>query len=237
MRRADRLFEIIQLLRTARAPITAAGIGERLEVSPRTVYRDIATLQAMRVPIRSGIGLGYVMDCGFDLPPLMFTAEEIEAIAVGLALTRRTGDAALTAAAGRAAAKVLLALPGHRRPELECSFLYASSWGVHLPHTADPAELRQAIRSERKVRFAYLDEQGACTSRTVRPIALTYYVEVVVLAAWCELRGDFRHFRLDRISDFALCAESFAGEGAALRAAWSHGCPDDWPDLDRPVVA
>lgn len=220
MRRADRLFEIIQLLRAAFNPMTAARVAEALEVSSRTIYRDIAALQSMRVPIEGSAGVGYVMRRGYDLPPLMFTVEEIEAIAVGLNLIHRTGDRALLTSAGRVVEKIALVLPAEKRRTLEDAGLYASGWGATPPHNVDLDEVRHAIRQERKLKLMYRDQENTPTQRIVQPIALIYYLEVIILAAWCELRQDFRHFRVDRIVEYAVLEETFSGRGAEMRAVW-----------------
>ncbi len=225
MSRSVRLFEIIQLLRDAAAPLTASTIAGRLEVTARTVYRDIAALQAMRVPIEGAAGIGYIMRPGFDLPPLMFTSEEVEAIVVGLALLGRTGDASLEAAADGAARKIGAVLPEGRGQELKDRPLYASRWHAIPGARVEPRLLRRAVREEEKLRLSYADAEGRITERTVLPLAVVYHVESVVLAAWCELRTDFRHFRLDRMAECKPTGERFAGKGPALRARWreQHG--------------
>lgn len=220
MRRSDRLFETIQLLRTAKRPLTAAALGARLEVTPRTVYRDIATLQARRVPIEGAAGVGYVLRRGFDLPPLMFTTEEVEAIALGARLVRRLRDPALRDAAESVLGKVAVVLPDALRAHLAAAPLYVSEGGPPAAPGADLAALRGAIRDSRKVRIIYLDEQGSRTRRTIRPIAMAYYVTVTLVAAWCELRRDFRHFRVDRIETSRILDERFADEHASLMRGW-----------------
>jgi predicted DNA-binding transcriptional regulator YafY len=227
MSRTDRMFEIIQLLRRAKKPLTADAMADLLEVTKRTVYRDVAALQAMRVPIDGEAGIGYVMRPGFDLPPLMFAAEEVEAIVVGLAMLGRTGDAGLLAAAKRAGRKIADMLPGDRAREFEAPPLHASDWNTVPKSSVDPARLRRAIRSEEKLRLAYVDGVGKRTRRTVRPLTMVYYIEVMVLAAWCELRKDFRHFRIDRIVDCSTTGKRFQGEGEPLRLKWreQHNLP------------
>jgi len=217
--RSERMFEIIQLLRSAKTPRTAASLAEALEVTPRTVYRDIAALQAMRVPIAGEAGVGYVMRRGFDLPPLMFSTEEVEAIVVGLALLRRTGDLGLLAAAESVGRKIALVLPEEPGRRLHEESLQVSAWGAKPPRI-DLRLLRRAVHEEQKLYLVYEDEEGRRTERTVRPLAIVYYVAVNVLAAWCELRRDFRHFRLDRIQACAATGERFAREGEKLRASW-----------------
>lgn len=220
MRRADRLFEIIQVLRSAKAPVTAARLGEDLEVSTRTIYRDVAALQAVRVPIEGGTGIGYVMRKGYDLPPLMFSTEEIEAITVGLDLIHRIGDRGLEMAARRVSAKIATVLPEDGRRALERTVLYSSHWGIPYPPSIDLQAVRRAIRQEQKLRLSYRDRESMVSERKVRPLAVIYYVEVVVLAAWCELREAFRHFRVDRVIACTVLDESFSDNGPDLRAAW-----------------
>ena len=219
MGRSNRMFEVIQVLRGARKPLTAQALAERLEVTKRTIYRDIAALQAMRIPIEGEAGIGYVMRRGFDLPPLMFDAEEVEAIVVGLALLQRTGDRGLLNAAASVGAKIAEVLPPDSSHALGTTALQVSTWGAVAPGI-DMRALRRAIREERKLRLDYRDPEGRSTKRVVRPIAMVYYVEVAVLAAWCELRRDFRHFRVDRIAACKPLPERFIGEGSGLRTAW-----------------
>lgn len=219
MRRADRLFDIIQKLRTAKAPLTAAAIAAELEVTTRTVYRDVATLQARRVPIEGAPGLGYVLRRGFDLPPLMFTTEEIEAITVGVRLLRRTGDIGLQDAAESVLSKIAVVLPEALRASLGAP-LFVSERGAPRPEVADLSVIRAAIREERKLRIAYTDEQGRATERIVWPIAIAYYVEATLVSAWCELRNDFRHFRSDRIRALAVLEHSVPVPARELKAQW-----------------
>src|SRR5215467_13044156 len=151
MPRSDRLFDIIQALRGSKKPMTAAALAEELEVTPRTVYRDIATLQARRVPIEGEAGVGYVLRKGFDLPPLMFTIEEIEAVTVGARLVQRLRDPELQAAARRVLDKVTVVLPESLRSHLDRPF-YVSGGMAAEPHGVNVAELRSAIRDRRKIR-------------------------------------------------------------------------------------
>ncbi len=220
MSRSARLFEIIQILRAAPNPVTAGEIAAMLEVSTRTVYRDIVALQAMRTPVEGAAGIGYVMRAGYDLPPLNFDIEEIEAINVGLSLLSRTGDGALMKAASRVFAKIDAAGRDDRS-------LRVSDWGVADKHPIDPAMLRAAIRDEQKLRIRYRDRTGRETERVVWPIALTYFVEVLVVAAWCELRVDFRHFRVDRIRAAEVMGEGFKGRGDGLRREWDKETGND----------
>jgi predicted DNA-binding transcriptional regulator YafY len=218
MRRADRLFDIIQLLRSAKNPLTAVTLATELEVTPRTIYRDVATLQARRVPIEGAPGLGYVLQRGFDLPPLMFTSEEIEAIVVGARLLRRTGDAGLQGAAARVLSKVEVVLPEALRAYLASPTAFVSGRGA--PAGADLSVVRAAIHDERKLHIDYVDEQGRKSSRTIWPFAVAYYVEATLVSAWCELRDDFRHFRADRVQALTVLNTGFPVAGSTLLADW-----------------
>src|SRR4051812_13028012 len=164
-RRADRLFEIIQILRGATGPLTAAALARKLEVTVRTVYRDVAALQAQRVPIEGAAGVGYVLRPGFDMPPLMLTVEEIEAIATGARLLRRIRDPKLNEAAERVLAKVAALLPGALRPQIEAAPLYISDGSAVAPQGIDPSEVRRAIRERRKLRISYRDAFGRVSER------------------------------------------------------------------------
>lgn len=219
MARSSRMFEIIQMLRASRSPLTAEAIATRLEVTKRTVYRDIAALQATRVPIEGAAGIGYVMRSGFDLPPLMFTPEEMEAITVGLSLIGRTGDRSLEEAGTTAMAKISDVLPSSQPPIGE-THLLVSSWHAIPDPTVDMRLLRRAIREERKLSFHYRDATGHETQRIVRPLAIVYYIDGVLLAGFCELRQDFRHFRHDRIASCETLDAEFRGQSAALRRMW-----------------
>lgn len=192
MERSGRLFELIQILRAANGPLTGSELADQLEVTKRTIYRDIAALQARRVPIEGQAGIGYVMRSGYDLPPLNFTRDEREALAVGLSLIGRTGDGALLAAARRAGRK--LNLPA------EENALRASQWHDMAQGSVDPAVIRSAIAEACWLTLTYQREDGAESTRQVMPFRLTYYVEVSVLGAYCGLRNAIRHFRLDRIT-------------------------------------
>jgi predicted DNA-binding transcriptional regulator YafY len=229
MRRSDRLFEIIQILRTAVQPVTAASLAAQLEVTPRTVYRDIATLQARRVPIEGAAGIGYVLRRGFDLPPLMFTVEEIEAIAVGARMVRRLRDPKLQEAAESVFSKVTVVLPETLRTHLVSAPIYVSE-GSNAAPGVDMSELRGAIRDSRKVHIAYADESGRRSHRTIWPIAMAYYVDVTLVGAWCELRADYRNFRVERIQSSKVLDEHFDQHGGRLFREWS-ALPKERPIL------
>jgi predicted DNA-binding transcriptional regulator YafY len=223
MRKAARLFEIIQILRLAKRTVTAAQIAESLEVAPRSIYRDIAALQAMRVPIEGDRGVGYILRPGFNLPPLMFAIEEVEAIVLALALLERTGDVELKAAAKRVGQKIAAAVPAPLRRTLDSKALHA--WGTVAPSPAgvDLAFVRRAIRDEQKLAIEYRDEFGRATTRTIWPLALIYYSETTNIVAWCELRRDLRNFRSDRVQESVLLEDFFRGESDRLREEWIAG--------------
>ncbi len=220
MARSDRLFEIIQLLRRRKRVVTAQWIAEQLEVTPRTIYRDIAALQAMRVPIEGEVGVGYLMRDGFDLPPLMFDAEEVEAISVGLALLNRTGDRGLVKAATRVARKIADVVPHQVARQLGGFQSQVSTYGIKLPSAIEMPRLRQAIRENTKIRIAYTNSKGVESLRTLMPIVIFYYVEVALLVAWCELRNDFRQFRIDRIGSIQYLEDTFLNVADELRNRW-----------------
>jgi predicted DNA-binding transcriptional regulator YafY len=211
VRRADRLFQIIQLLRRAHV-ITAARLARELEVSERTVYRDIRDLVSSGVPIEGEAGVGYMLRKGFDLPPLMFTEAEIEALVLGVRVVTSWGDASLARAAGDALARVEAALPERLKDRLQRTPLYAP--GFHVPQgVAQPLEeLRGALDARHKVWMAYTDPAGVATERVVRPLGLFFWGRAWSLTAWCELREDFRNFRLDRVEDHRVLAEVFLEE-------------------------
>lgn len=220
MRRSDRLFDIIQRLRTARGPLTAAAIAAELEVTPRTVYRDIVALQASRVPIEGAAGVGYVLRRGYDLPPLMFTPDEVEAVLVGMRLLRRTRDPGLQQAAVSVLSKLASVLPEPLRASLHAAPFLVSEGDVREPSALSLAALRMAVREANKLRITYRDASGVASERVIRPVAIEYYVEVTLVCAWCELRDDYRHFRTDRIEAAQVLAESFAAERKRLLAGW-----------------
>ena len=213
MRKSDRLFEIIQILRSHNKSVTAEALAEELEVSKRTIYRDIQALQAMRTPIDGEAGVGYMMRGGYDLPAINFNANELEAIVVGLNLLARTGDKSLQQAAKSVANKI-------ESVREKTDRLMVSDWGVELPDDTDMEPFRVAIRQDQKMSICYRDEAGNESQRGILPIAVIYYIEVVVLVAWCELREDFRHFRVDRIVQSELLDEYFKARSKGLREQW-----------------
>ena len=211
MRRADRLFDIIQVLRR-RKLVRARDLAERLEVSERTIYRDIRDLMASGVPIDGEAGVGYILREGFDLPPLMFDEQEIEALVLGVRIVESWADPKLAEAAANVLAKVESVIPEALRRHMAETALMAPSDHQAEHITIDPSELRHAIRQRRKVHFRYSDAEERESERSVRPLGLSFYGPVWLLIAWCELRQDFRCFRLDRIRDATVLNESFRPE-------------------------
>jgi len=203
MRRGDRLFQIVQLLRGRRLS-TAAWLAGRLEVSPRTVYRDIADLQARGVPIEGEAGVGYRLRPGLDLPPLMFTTAQAQALVAAVRLAQPRLDRALAAAAEDALGKILCVLPPAARAAAEALALFAAPWDADEPARERLATLREAVARRRRVRFGYHDAQGAPSARIVRPLGCFHWDAVWTLAAWCETRAAFRNFRLDRMQALAV---------------------------------
>lgn len=222
MRRADRLFQIIQILRRSMRPTTASMLAAELEVTVRTVYRDVADLIAQRVPIRGEAGVGYVLDRGYDMPPLMLSADELEAAVLGAQWVADRGDPGLASAARDLLVKIANAVPDHLRP-----FIADPSVGAALARDTsgdglDMARLRAAIRAGCKVRIHYRDEAGRTSERVVWPVIVGYAETVRLLAAWCELRQAFRHFRADRIEAAVFLDERFERRPGDLRRDWKR---------------
>ena len=221
MRRADRLLKLIQILRRHRRPVTAERIARELEVSERTIYRDIAGLMADHVPIRGEAGIGYVLSPGYDLPPLMFTADEVEALVAGMSWVEARADAGLAHAARDVLAKVAAVLPEALAPLVIERTVGAPAYGRKpCEDVVDVSEIRRAVRERRKVVLDYADEKGARSERTIWPLAIGYFELTRVLVAWCELRCGFRHFRTDRMLAAEIAAARYPGARAKLMRAW-----------------
>lgn len=220
MRRADRLFQIVQILRRASRPVTAEAIAEELETSKRSVYRDVAALIGQRVPIRGEAGIGYVLDAGFDLPPLMLTTDEVEAVALGAQWVAGHADPALAKAARDVLAKVASVVPDELRALLDDPAARAPPGFDLPPDGLDVARLRAAIRAGRKVALAYRNEAGAPSERTVWPLLIGYREAKRILVAWCEAREGFRSFRLDRVVEAHFLEDRIPARPAALRRQW-----------------
>lgn len=198
MRRADRLFQIVQALRGGRM-VTARDLARRLEVSERTIYRDMAELIGTGVPITGEAGIGYVLRGGFDIPPLMFTADELEAVLVGMRMVRAWGGAQLAQAATEAMAKIEAVVPEPLRDGMARSRLYVPDMALPPEQRLLLDQLRQATGERRVIRFGYTREDGERSDRCCHPLGLYFWGKVWTLVGWCELRDDFRTFRPDRM--------------------------------------
>lgn len=211
MRRADRLFDIIQILRRKKL-VRARDIASELEVSERTIYRDIGDLVASGVPIEGEAGVGYMLRKGFDLPPLMFNEQEIEALVLGARIVQSWADPELAKAANNVVTKIETMIPERLRQHMIETALLAPADHHQEPLSIDQVAVRNAIRSRQKIHMNYQDAKGDLTERTVRPLGLAFYGPVWLLVGWCELRLDFRPFRLDRVQALKVLDETFNPE-------------------------
>ncbi|MGO4738575.1 helix-turn-helix transcriptional regulator [Bosea sp. 2KB_26] len=247
MQRAERLLDLIQGLRRRRRPVTADTLAAELDVSVRTIYRDIGALMRQGVPVRGEAGIGYVLDAGFDLPPLMLSPDEIEAVLVGMRWLGERADPVLARAAEDVVSKVAAVLPPHLRPILLDGALFAPAYRCDQPvDQIDAAGIRAAIRQGRKLAIRYRDEAGQETDRMIWPIGMTFYERVRIVIAWCELRQAFRHFRTDRITDLILREERYPARRADLFRRWekeeeeaarARSCPIDQPRTTSPAAS
>jgi len=220
MRRTERLFQIIQILRSTRSPITGRELAEELEISIRTLYRDMAELTAQRIPITGEAGMGYVLDNGYDMPPLMLTADELEAAALGAAWVASEADPSLARAARDLVSKLSEAIPNELRPIV----LDASSKPIvtrsKVSVRFDPALLRHAIRERYRLELAYTDGNGETTQRIVWPLLIAFLDRSRYLVAWCETKNDYRHFKTERVQELKVKSEKYPGRRAALIKGW-----------------
>lgn len=211
MRRADRLFQIVQHLRGGRL-VTAQKLGTWLEVSERTIYRDIADLQSTGVPIDGEAGVGYMMREGFDLPPLMFTRDEIVALVAGARMVRAFGGAAMARAADEALVKIGAVLPQAERDRISRTEIHTPLWVVSDSAREALDIIERAVEKRQVLTLHYGDEAGRTTVRDIRPLGLWFWGKVWTLIAWCEMRDDFRAFRIDRITSLVKAERSFRPE-------------------------
>jgi predicted DNA-binding transcriptional regulator YafY len=215
MRRSDRLFALVQLIRGRRLS-TAAWLATRLEVSLRTVYRDVADLQRQGVPIEGEAGVGYRLGKGFELPPLMFTVDEARALAVATRIAQQWLDPVLAQAAGDAMSRILPVLPTTVRASVDNLPLMVPSVGLSEATALTLQRLREAVQTRHKVALNYRDAHHQASLRVVRPLGCFYWGQVWTLAAWCETRQDFRSFRVDRVDGMTVSDERFADEPGRL---------------------
>jgi predicted DNA-binding transcriptional regulator YafY len=220
MSRTARLFKLMDALRGHRRPVTASRLAEDLSVSVRTVYRDIQTLMDLGAPVEGEAGLGYLLRPGFFLPPLMFGEDELEALVLGARWVQGQGDPALAAAAASALAKIGTASPKDLRDKIAETGLWAPRYQNPAEQPAGLRIIREAVRREHKLAITYVDEKGATTERIVWPIAIAFLEGKRLLAAWCELRNGFRHFRPDRIASLTATNDRYPTRRAILVKTW-----------------
>lgn len=219
MSRTERLFDLIEALRRHRQPIAAATLAQELGVSLRTIYRDIQTLVSLGAPIDGEAGVGYLLRPGFFLPPMNFAQDEIEALVLGARWVQRQDDRALSLAASNALAKIAAAAPRDLRDAIGEIGLWVSPSNAHPTAPSTMQRIRDAMRDERKLRIRYGSGEGQQSERTIWPLTLAFFDHARVVGAWCELRGDFRHFRLDRIAELEVLPEPMPQRRSALLKA------------------
>ena len=222
MSRAERLLRLLEILRRKRGIVTASELATATEVSVRTVYRDIDALRTQGVAIDGEAGTGYRVQAGYVLPPLMFTEDELEALLLGARWVAERTDPSLGKSAQNALERIHAVLPADLRATFQHTALFVAP---NQPPEGMPlvlADLRAAIRERRRLRLDYRDVHGVATERVVWPVALAFFESTRILAAWCELRRDFRHFRLDRIRGWTDAGGRFPGSRAALLSRWKQ---------------
>jgi predicted DNA-binding transcriptional regulator YafY len=232
MRRADRLFRIVQLLRRRRTVVTAQQIAGKLAISERTVYRDIRDLIEAGTPISGEAGVGYRLHPGYDLPPLMFDREEIQALVLGARIVAQFGDPALARASESILSKVAGVLPKELEPLLADTRLFVPKMANAVSAAAGLAVAREALTSQRRMHLKYANERGEPSERTVRPLGVFFWGRTWTLAAWCEMRVAFRNFRLDRISETTLGDRFEQEPGRTLRDMLAEYGPEAVKLLD-----
>ncbi len=212
MRRADRLFRIVEYLKARQQAVTADRLADELEVSARTIYRDIADLTSSNVPIVGEAGVGYTLDRHYTVRPLIFDLEELDALALGAQMVDSWGDREIARSARRAIDKITAILPDTLRTEILQTALFSPPSQAKVPISIDFSALRRAIRTHNKVQFHYRALNNKKTQRIVRPLCLAFFGPVWLFAGWCESRNDFRNFRLDRMSRLRITDQTFIDE-------------------------
>jgi predicted DNA-binding transcriptional regulator YafY len=220
MSRSARLLDLLQLLRRHRQPVSGDNLARELGISIRTLYRDIATLQAQGADITGEPGIGYILKPGFMLPPLMFSEDELEALVLGSRWVSKRAGGPLGKAAENALAKIASVLPKDLRDQLDATNLIVGPGDPVVDGEVHLSTIRLAIRKERKLDIGYADEAGRASQRTIWPFALGFFDRVRIVMAWCELRSDFRHFRVDRIADLAPTDARYPRRKAVLLKEW-----------------
>ena len=220
MSRAERLLQLMQCLRRHRYPVSGNDLASTLNISLRTLYRDIASLQAQGAQIEGEAGVGYVLKANFTLPPLMFSTEEIEALVLGIRFVAERADASLAHAAKDVLAKISAVLPDKLRHDLDSSALLVGP-GQSIPiDDAHSRLFREAIRGQEKLHICYQDQKGEASDRIIWPFAIGYFDQAMIIVAWCELRQDIRHFRLDRVSKVLALGERYPSRRQSLLKEW-----------------
>ncbi|AMM85494.1 YafY family protein [Martelella sp. AD-3] len=222
--RSERLLALLQALRSRRYPVTGDALARELDVSLRTLYRDIASLRAQGAAIEGEAGVGYLLRPGFLLPPMMFSQDEIEALVLGSRWVEKVSDPKLSTAASQALAKIAAVLPQSLSETIDETALIVGPRAV-TEDTADIAALRSAIRAEKVLEIDYRDERDQVTTRVIWPIGLAYFERVRIVVAWCEMRQDFRHFRTDRIAALNETGRRYPRRRTVLLSEWRRQLP------------
>ncbi len=220
MRRTERLFQIIQILRAAKVPVTGQSLASELEISLRTLYRDMAELIAQRVPVTGEAGTGYVLDDGYDMPPLMLTPDELEAAVLGTAWVSAKGDPSLALAARDLLTKLTTSIPNELRPIILDAGQKTVTSRPNFREHFNGADLRQAIRERLKLQLVYRDQGGAVSERIIWPLFIAYFDDSRIVVAWCETRQVFRHFRTDRVRVLEKLSDKYPRRRASLIREW-----------------
>ena len=209
MSKSERLFELLTLLRSKRYAVTAANLAQTMEVSERTIYRDIQSLVNSGVPIQGEAGVGYILQSGAHLPPLMFSEREMMALELGMRMVRSWSDSDLADASISASNKILSVLPDRLKQQVESFPILVPDFYTQTASARHGQMLRHAIDVKWKIDIDYVAENGSRTQRTLQPLGQVFWGKVWTLVAWCELRGDYRHFRLDRIEKLSILDQQF----------------------------
>ncbi|WP_164658033.1 YafY family protein [Tropicibacter sp. Alg240-R139] len=220
MRSTERLFQIIQILRSTKAPITGRELADELEISLSTLYRDMAELHAQRIPITGEAGVGYVLDDGYDMPPLMLTADELEAAALGAAWVASEADPSLSRAARDLVVKLSEAIPKELRPVVLDGSSKPIQTHAKVQERFDGALLRHAIRKRYRLQLVYADREGQVTDRIVWPLFIAFLDRARYLVGWCETKQDYRHFKTERVQELKVLGDKYPGRRAALLKGW-----------------
>ncbi|QDS86303.1 HTH domain protein [Rosistilla ulvae] len=233
MRRADRLFRIVEYLKARREAVTASELGEELEVGVRTIYRDIADLKASGVPLTGEAGVGYLLSSNYVVRPLLFGDEELETLALGAQMVQSWADPAMAQAARKALDKITAVLPDSLGDSIRQSTCFSYPSSGKRPLQIDFTSLRRAIRTQHLVEFQYVDLAGSETTRQLRPLGLIFLAPVWIVAGWCELRQDFRNFRVDRIRRMDVLDAHFDLENGKTLADMHQQCEEEFLDQQR----